>query len=141
MNINKTIGKIVSVTMAVMAVCSAVPVFAGSQVEWRGTTYNSGSSIITTSVIKETDSSVMVSYVSGNSDFVGCNVLAKNAQGKFVDVTYYSSNYLVYYAYKGQGYKAVKNLAEETYGSGVEVKAQITPSIAGTHSGWWKADN
>ena len=136
MKIKKVIGKIVSVMMVVMAVCSAVPVFGASVgIAWSGNASTPGATIETASN-KLNGTPVRVWYDEGNSSQVGCTVWAKNEVGEYVDVTYYGTTYHPYYAPKKAGYAAISNTAYGTYGN-CEVKAYMVTTYAGSHSGRW----
>lgn len=136
MKINKIIGKIVSVTMVVMAVCSVVPVFANTEIDWARTASTPGATIETGTATKVNTTPVRVWYDDGNSTKLGCTVYARNTSGNYVDVTYYSPSYTPYYAVRNAGYVAVRSTAYETYGN-CRVKACMVTTNAGSHSGRW----
>ena len=138
MKIKKIIGKIVSVAMVVMAVCSAVPVFANTEIDWARTASTPGATIETGTATKINTTPVRVWYDEGNSTKLGCTIEAEKVKdsGNYVDVTYYETSYSPYYAVKNAGYVAVRSRAYELYGN-CRVKACMVTTNAGSHSGRW----
>lgn len=132
--------KVVSAAVLSLALLSAIPAiaFAGNST-WKGFAQTPGSAITTNALQKNTNSSVIVNYSAGSSDFVGVNVLARNASGTYEDCTYYTSSYPIYYAYKGNSYVDVLNLAYETHGP-CFVKVKFIATASGNHGGHWRPD-
>lgn len=118
---------------------SAIPVFGATNYNWSGNAQTPGSSIWTGERTKSTDSSVIVNYSSGSSEFLSVTVYAR-VNGSLKDCTYYNSSYPVYYAYKGtSNYVDVLNTVYESYGE-CNTTAKFVTSSTGNHSGKWRPD-
>lgn len=135
----KKFSKSTIAVLAVATVLSAMPVFGATNYNWSGYASTPGSSIVTGEITKRTDSSVIVNYSSGSSEFMGVTVLAKT-NGSWHDCTYYSSSHPIYYAYKGaSNYVDVLNNVHEDHGD-CPTKANFVATSAGNHSGKWRPD-
>lgn len=137
MKIKKIIGKIISVSLIVVAVYSAVPVFGASVgIAWSGYANKSVAIIKTGTSYKINATPVRLWYIEGNSNLLKCTVSADNGNGDYVDVTYYGTSSHPYYAPKNAGYAAISNTAYEKYGN-CRVKVYMETAQAGNHSGKW----
>ena len=135
----KFIKKVGAMFMVSLTVMSAIPVFAATNYSWSGNATTPGSTMRTARKTKTTDSSVIVNYSDGSSDYMAVTVDAY-VSGSWKDCTYYTDANPIYVAYEGSSnYIAVLNLAYENYGQ-CSVAAKFTATAAGAHSGKWRPD-
>lgn len=138
----KKLKTIIATIAIATAIVAGAPQVAGASTSygWSVTAERPGALLFSTAKSKTTDTSVLVKYSKGSSDYIRVFVYASPTPSSttFYDVTYPSTK--MYIAYKTNDFDLeVMNLSHERYGD-TKAKLEITITSGGTHSGSWIPD-